>query len=165
MCGGERLSLRFFTISGARQRERGLELMQAQLRRAGIEVSLAFSPFPALFDQILPGGEFDGVSFAWINLTDGGYKDVYGCGAVQNYSGYCQRLVTAELDQADRILDGAQRARALNRADRQLARDVPVIPLYQIPWVLAQNRSLRNVVPSPNNIFWNAENWWLAEPR
>ncbi len=36
-----------------------------------------------------------------------------------------------------------------------------MIPLYQIPWVYAHNNTIRNVVPSPDNLFWNAEDWWL----
>ncbi|MBA2297723.1 MAG: hypothetical protein H0W14_06750 [Actinobacteria bacterium] len=78
-----------------------------------------------------------------------------------NWSGYCQRLLTKELDQAERILDTAARGRVLNRADRQLAKDVPVIPLYEVPLVLALRERVRNVVVSPFNLFWNAENWWL----
>ena len=54
--------------------------------------------------------------------------------------------MTRDLDQADRILDADQRARVLNRADRQLAKDVPVIPFYDSPFVLALRNTVRNVV-------------------
>ena len=111
--------------------------------------------------QIVPSGDFDAVSFTFFTTDQLGDKGIYGCGGPQNFSGYCQRLVTSDLDQADRILDADQRARVLNRVDRQLAKDVPVIPLYQVPFVLAYRDAVRNVVPSPNNLFWNAENWWL----
>ena len=158
-CGGERLSFRFATLAGGGPRQIGLELMQPQLRRVGIEVVLSYSPALAFFDRTF-SGDFDVVSFGW--FVDGfGHTELYGCGGFDNHLGYCQRLVTADLDQADRILDDAQRARVLNRVDRQLARDVPVIPLYQIPWVYAYKDTLRNVVPSPTNLLWNAEDWWL----
>jgi ABC-type transport system substrate-binding protein len=158
-CGGERLSFRFATLP-TRARQLGLELMRPQLRRVGIEVVLSYGR--GLFEQTAKG-DFDVVSFAWINVDGFAHKGVYGCGGEQNWTGYCQRLVTAELDQANRILDDAQRARALNRADRQLAKDVPVIPLYQIPWVYAYKDSIRSIIPSPDNLFWNAENWWLDD--
>ncbi|MBA2641592.1 MAG: peptide ABC transporter substrate-binding protein [Actinobacteria bacterium] len=160
VCAGERLSLRFLTIAGGRLRERGLELMQSQLRQVGVEVRPAFATGAALFGQIIPRGEFDAVSFVFF-VTDHLGKDVFGCGGPQNFTGYCQRLVTSDLDQADRILAADQQARVLNRADRQIAKDVPVIPLYQVPFVLAYRTTVRNVVPAPNNLFWNAENWWL----
>ena len=54
-----------------------------------------------------------------------------------NYTGYCQRLVTGDLDQSDRIFGRTQWARVVNRADAQLAKDVPVIPLYEVPTVAA----------------------------
>ena len=73
--------------------------------------------------------------------------------------------MTRDLDQADRILDAAQQARVLNRADRQIAKDVPVIPLFQLPVVYAFKKTLRGVDPGPFDPFANAENWWLAEPR
>jgi ABC-type transport system substrate-binding protein len=161
-CGGERLSLRFYTSLGTSQRVRAVELMREHLRRAGIEVVLSYAVFSALIG-IVESGEFDAASYAWVRDTGYYQKLTYGCGGPNNESGYCQRLVTADLDQAERILDDAHRARVLNRVDRQLARDIPLIPLYQIPWVYAFRDSLRNVVPSADNLFWNAENWWLAE--
>ena len=158
-CGGVRLSFRFSTLP-TRARQRGLELMQRQLRGVGIEAVLSYSPGPAFFNQT-SSGDFDVVSFGWVDVDGFGQRVLYGCGADLNWPGYCQRLVTADLDQADRILDDAQRAQVLNRVDRQLVKDVPVIPLYQIPWVYAYKDTIRNVVPSPSNLFWNAEDWWL----
>lgn len=164
-CAGERLSLRFYTIAGSRLRERGLELMRAQLRHVGVEVRAVFATGQAFFGQLLPSGDFDAASSAFFVNDTIVNKGFLGCGGVQNWSGYCQRLVTEDLDQVDRILDARQRARVLNRVDRRLAKDVPIIPLYQIPFVLALRKSVRNVVPSPNNLFWNAEDWWLAQSR
>ncbi len=88
-------------------------------------------------------------------------KDVFGCEAIQNYMGYCQRHVTRELDQAARILDSSRRAAALNRADRLLAKDVPVIPLYQSVALAAHRTTLRGVVFNPVSHLDGAENWWL----
>ena len=68
---------------------------------------------------------------------------------------------TRDLDQSDRILDRGQWARVLNRADAQLARDVPVIPLFEVPAVVAVRSSVRNFVPNFLDSIWNAEDWWL----
>ena len=69
--------------------------------RAGVRSPRVF------FGQILPQGAFDVALFSWANSPAASWAGVYGCGAPKNYIGYCQRLVTAELDQADRILDDA----------------------------------------------------------
>jgi peptide/nickel transport system substrate-binding protein len=139
--------------------------VQSQLGQVGVEVIPVFAPSSVLFSQIIPSGEFDVALFNWIQSPDYtvGIADLYGCGGDLNYSGYCQRLVTRDLDQARRILDVAQRARALNRADAQLSKDVPVIPLVERPLLAAFRTSVRNVSLDTRawNPFANAENWWL----
>lgn len=162
-CGGRRLSLRFVTTAGNPVRAEALPLIQAQLQAAGVEVVPVFAPGQALFTQIVPQGTFDVALFSWSGRPSGSSSDVYGCDAPQNFTGYCQRLVTAHLNQADRTLDESAQARVLNRADRGLARDVPTIPLFQFIYTAAYDTSVRNFVFLPWNPLWNAENWWLAE--
>ena len=162
-CAGQRLSLRFVTSAGIPPRATIVSLVQTQLRGLGIEVLPTFAPPPVFLDQILPKGDFDVALFAWqFDPSATELPAVYGCGGATNYSGYCQRLVTRDLDQANRILDVAQQGRVLNRADRQMARDVPAIPLFQIPLPAAHRTTVRGFVHSTTNPLWNAENWWLA---
>jgi peptide/nickel transport system substrate-binding protein len=160
-CAGERLSLRVLTVAGATFRIRTVELIQRQLREAGIEVVLSFAPAGILFNKILPSGEFDAAEFAFFTVPDALGAWVHGCGGASNFTGYCQRLVTRDLGQADRILDAGQRARVLNRADVQLAKDVPMIPLFQTPNVIAHRATIKNVPTASTHELWNAEDWWL----
>ena len=162
-CGGERLSLRFVTSPVVTSRAQALPLIQAQLRAAGVEVVPVFAAPPAFFGQILPQGAFDVALFSWAGSPAASWAGVYGCDAPQNYTGYCQRLVTAHLNQANRILDESRHARVFNRADRGLASDVPTIPLYQFVTTAAYDTSVRNFVFLSWNPLWNVENWWLAE--
>ena len=159
VCAGQRLSLRLSARAGLPFRTRTVELIGRHLRQVGIEVVISFSAF-ATFGQILERGAFDLAEFTWFNFDRIG-GEVYGCGGAFNYTGYCQRLVTADLNQADRILDAEQRARVLNRADRRLAKDVPVIPLYQPPGLIVFRTTIRNVVAGSCDELANAENWWL----
>jgi peptide/nickel transport system substrate-binding protein len=167
-CNGLRLSLRFMTTAGLPSRQRTLEIVQAQLREIGVDVELVFVPVGALLGPggILERGEFDVMLFSWVfTLDPSNLVDVFGCGAIQNFTGYCQRLVTADLDQADRILDPRRRAGVLNRAGRQIARDVPMIPLYQFVITSGYSTRMRGYVFNPTDVLWNAEDWWLAEQR
>jgi peptide/nickel transport system substrate-binding protein len=168
VCDGERLALRFVTTAGGGPRERTLELVQDRLGQVGIAVTPVYAPSLVVFNQVLKSGDFDLVLFNHIHGspdTAATAVDLYGCGGSQNYSGYCQRLVTRDLDQATRILDGARLAQVLNRADAQLAKDVPVIPLVERGLLAAFTTSVRNVNLNTRawNPFANAENWWLAE--
>jgi peptide/nickel transport system substrate-binding protein len=159
-CAGDRLSLRLISRAAPARRVQTLELVQAQLRQVGIEVLPRYAPQSA-HDQILESGDFDVTLFMWIQSDETGQDRLFGCGGQQNYTGYCQRLVTADLDQAERILDERQRARVLNRADAQMAKDVPVIPLFQVPVIAGVRSTIRNYVVHSTNPTWNAENWWL----
>ncbi|MDQ3379612.1 MAG: peptide ABC transporter substrate-binding protein [Actinomycetota bacterium] len=158
ICAGTRVSLRFVTTAGVPPRARVLSMVQPQLRQVGVEVVPSFASDDALFDQIIPNGEFEIILFSWVYRPDSsGVEDVFSCGGSANFTGYCQRHVSRDLDQADRILDAEQRARALNRADRQMAKDVPVIPLYQFVLIAAHRTTLRNFAVDAFNPFRTAE--------
>ncbi|HUP52871.1 MAG TPA: ABC transporter substrate-binding protein, partial [Longimicrobiales bacterium] len=164
-CDGRRLSLRFVTAAGVEPFVGILALVPRQLRRAGIEVVPQYVPFPTLVGQVVPSGSFDAVLFAWIRgpLDDGSdLAGLYECGGTQNFMGYCDRLVTAGLDRARRMPDAARRARILNRVDARLARDVPVIPIVQNPFVVAYREGVRGVdLTGALYPLVNAEKWWL----
>ena len=165
VCAGQRLSLRFVTSAGIPPRAQVISLAQVQLRQVGIEVVPTFAPPPVFLGQILPQGGFDVALFGWAgDPSPTGLDEVFGCGGALNYTGYCQRLVTRDLDQANRILDAREQARVLNRADRQMARDVPALPLFQIPLPSAFRTAVRNYVPTHNPLT-TSDTWWLAQQR
>jgi peptide/nickel transport system substrate-binding protein len=161
-CGGERLSLRFVANSGVASRSRAFELVQSQLRRIGVEVRPSFAPGAVLVGQIIPSGAWDVWLISYFYVPEQTVDPAFRCQGPANVTGYCQRLVTRELDQAGRILDADKYARALNKADVQMARDVPVIPLWQEPSLATYRSTIRGFVPSEPLVAWNAENWWLA---
>jgi ABC-type transport system substrate-binding protein len=163
VCAGQRLSLTFFApvIQGS-VRPRVVELAQRQLRDVGVEVVPRYGPNQAILGQIAPSGDFDVVLFSWTQDSPNyRWKDVFGTGGNLNYTGYRQRLVTSDLDQAERILDADRQAAALNRADLQMAKDVPAIPLYEFPQWAAMRSGLRNFTPAGIDTLAGAENWWL----
>ena len=149
------------TTAGIPVREQVLRLVQAQLLQAGVEVRPVFVAGGGL-GPVLVSGDFDAFLFTFVYSPDStGIASDFGCGRDFNFSGYCQRLVTEELDESERILDEKQRARVLNRADRQLAKDVPVIPLYPFVFSSARSAAVRGYVLHPSSPLWNAEDWWL----
>ena len=111
---------------------------------------------------VAPHRSFDVALFSWSpNSPDYLWKGIFGAGGDQNLTGYRQRLVTSDLDQAERILDAARQTAALNRADAQMAKDVPAIPLYEQSGWAAISPDLRNFAPIALDPLVGAENWWL----
>jgi peptide/nickel transport system substrate-binding protein len=167
-CAGNRLSLRFVTTAGVGRRELAVRLVQAQLRKIGVEAVPVFASSGALLgcqsDCILVRGGFDVALFSWVNssqLLTAAYSLVCQFGG--NFSGYCDRLITRDLNQIFGILDLTRRVQRLNGIDARLARAVPWIPLFQVPHFVALRRSVEGVVINPVDPTWNAENWRLTE--
>ena len=165
-CDGVRLSLRFFThVNPGSIRPGIVEQMQVQLRRVGVEVVPTFAPPNAVFGPggVYARGEYDVALVAFIRASQGdGTKSLFGCGGAQNFTGYCQRLVTSDLDQAEHIFDAGRQAAALNRADGRIAKDVPVVPLFQHPSYAVFAPRVRGFVLNSTTGVAGANDWWLA---
>jgi peptide/nickel transport system substrate-binding protein len=163
-CAGERLSLRAFTLAGIPFREESLRIVQKQLRDVGVELVLSFVASLPLFNSVLPNGNFDLAHFSWIDdLAETRRNSLFRCGGSQNWTGYCQRLVDRDLDEAGRVLDAEQYIRVLHRLDARVALDVPLIPLYHRPLFGAARSTVRGYAPGGTlDPFVGAENWWLA---
>ena len=121
-------------------------------------------PPATLFGRTLPTRDFDIVLYAWVG---GGQLlspyHTFRCGGKDNFTGYCSRPLTLDLLRTTVLVDDAERAALQNRIDRKLAIDVPAIPLFELPTLLARRTTVRNVAPNPGgDIAWNAEDWWLA---
>jgi peptide/nickel transport system substrate-binding protein len=163
-CAGEQLHLRFITTAGVPLRERILELVQTQLRRVGVEVEPVYAPNEQLFGTILPAGDFQ---VALVASGKSAPEEVVYPGCASDITGYCSRLLAADIDQLNRTLEPARRVVVANRIDRRLAAAVPILPLFQGTVVYVVQKGLQGVVPnafgslSTGGTLWNAENWWL----
>ncbi len=165
-CAGQRLSLRFVTQAGVEYRQRTLELVKAQLRPAGVEVIPLYTPD---LTRVRPG-DLVGIDYDVLlaglpdqvpdGLTGFEYARCREPGNPFNPSGYCSRLFNADIDQLRKIVEPTRLAAVANRADRRLAADVPLIPLYRPPRIYAYRESISGLRPNPFwPIWWNAETW------
>jgi ABC-type transport system substrate-binding protein len=143
-----------------------LDLIFSQLRRIGVEVNEEFVPANIFLNTVLPGGRFRRRA---LQLGDGSCAlgppyYIFGCRTESNYTGYCRDRLTRELRATTRMLDTGARVRALNRIDVELAKDVPVIPLFQTPPLVAMSKRVRGVdagLLSSSGNDWRTENWRL----
>ena len=162
-CDGNRLSLRFVTTAGRTATSAGGQAGAGSASGSWGRGRPGFAPAGPFFTQILPQGLFDVALFSWFSEPG----DLAGRASSAARSAELDRLLPATRDRPPRpgrrTLDEGARARVLNRADRGLASDVPIIPLYQSIFTAAYDTSVRDFVFLPWNWFWNAENWWLAE--
>ena len=127
------------------------ELIQRQRRQVGIEILLGMPQLAPSSARSCQAATLTSPCFRICAIPTrrglpSGCTDARG----PKLAGYCQRLVTRDLDQAQRILDSTRQAQVLNKADAQLAKDVPVIPLFDNPTVLA-HKTPSGTFASPRN--------------
>jgi peptide/nickel transport system substrate-binding protein len=116
--------------------------MQAHLREIGVELDLA----PAADFTPVDEGDFDLALFGFTGLVvPSVYSDVYRSDGFSNEGRYSNPEVDALLDQADHELDPDKRTQLIGEVDDLLWQDLPVIPLFQIPELVAYDESVQHV--------------------
>jgi peptide/nickel transport system substrate-binding protein len=164
----ERLELRYatFTKQDPRRRFQG-ELLQAQLAKAGIQLSLLNATLDTLFEWI-DEGDFDIANFYWLGnaFAISGSQAIYRSGGGNNFGNFADPTIDALFQQAIGELDPARAAAIGNQIDQQLWTQLPSIPLYQVPSFVAWRQDLLNIVnnPTTESVFWNAGSWGYAKP-
>ena len=167
VCDGERLSFEFTSTAGNALRELTFEVMQEQVKESGIELKSAFGDAAVVFgNKVLVAGNFDLFLFAWVGDPDpAGSVEIWKCEGSQNFTGYCNEEASEFLEASDTYLDNTQRAEAMNAADALMSEDVPTIPMYQKPTILAYNTKVHGLVDNPTQqgFAWNAQEWWIEQ--
>jgi len=138
------------------------QVAKDNLQSIGIRLEERPLPFDVLFTPSgASSGDFDIFQFRWDSNGDpGGFYDIYRCGGGGNFTGYCNRRVDALLKAAQTQVNEVKRERLFQRADTILAADVPVIPMYQLPFVVVHRSSLLGMTRNPSgDPAWNIEQW------
>jgi peptide/nickel transport system substrate-binding protein len=69
------------------------------------------------------------------------------------------------MDEANATVDPEENARLWNEAAAVIAEDVPIIPLFQQPQILAWDNTIAGPQLNPTNqtVFWNSGQWAYTE--
>ncbi|WP_214404244.1 ABC transporter substrate-binding protein [Pseudonocardia lacus] len=141
--GGQRLTFEITYANNAASNKPALELVQQQLRAAGIEVALAERPI-ADFATIQQSGEFEAL---WFNLTRADPDVLRTTFSTKLANVY--RLPPGPLDD---LLDGqaaavdpATRSDLVGQAQQQLLSDYGVVPVAELTTTLAVGADVHGV--------------------
>jgi peptide/nickel transport system substrate-binding protein len=160
--GDQRLSLRISPITDVARFEAAAELATAQLKEVGIELQSDGCPFECMFER-LELGDFDILSAGWNGTTFpvGVISHIFTTGGEQNYGKFSSPAFDDLIAQAASVANADEQAALANRADEVLWDELPGIPLYQAPSLMAVSN--RFVGPAMNangdGVFWNSNTW------
>ena len=154
--GGQRLSFRIRAVAGPPQNQEA-ELVQAHVKPAGIELRIELGALGVIGPQIR-NGDFDLAISSYSKSQFG----TVGTFRPENSLGYGNPRPDQLMQQAHTELDDARRLALLDQADRMLWDDLPLLPVYQVPFVVATRDIFVNIAPNPavaEGPLWNVEQW------
>jgi len=156
---GKRLSLRMRTVAEA-PHDQEAELVQAQLKPAGIEVRIETSPVAVIGPQ-LRSGDFD-LAITSYGKNQFGTANFSPGSTLAAWTAYVNPRFDQLMQQAHGELDDAKRLQLIDQGDRALWDDMPLVPLYQQPVLVSVRDTFVNVGPNAAGglgEFWNVEQW------
>ncbi|HKE36022.1 MAG TPA: ABC transporter substrate-binding protein, partial [Candidatus Baltobacteraceae bacterium] len=168
---GVALAPSFVYIQSQPESERFGVLLQSQLQRAG--VALTLHPYtaqvyaaPANAGGPLFGGKFQIVLLELLVALDPSTDYLFGCSqmppAGANFMRYCNAAVDRANAASLRTYDEKQRAADSVAVQRQVAQDLPFVPLWQQANSAAFPEDLQGVQPAAFFVLGNAAKWGYA---
>jgi peptide/nickel transport system substrate-binding protein len=177
--GGTKLAFTVGTTSGNQARILAEQIMQQQLAKIGVKLTVKNSP--DILDVNMTGFDFQTLIFAWVANPDPYQSNVIWLSSAipaqcsarkakasecdysgQNYTKVKDPQVDALLNATTKESDPVERAKLYNEVDQQLAtNDVTVIPLFQKPTQLGYRDTIKGLVDNPtqDGFTWNIEDW------
>jgi peptide/nickel transport system substrate-binding protein len=180
---GVKLAFTIGTTTGNKAREFTEQIIQEQLKKVGIKLTIKNSP--DMLDTKIVGFDYQTILYAWV-----GSPDPYGNNAIWmsdaipeqcspkqakaeecdysglNYSKTRDPLVDQLLAATDSEPDPVKRAELYNQADLQLATGaVTVVPLFQKPTQLGYRNTIAGLKDNPtvDGFTWNIEEWAVSD--
>lgn len=160
--GGDRLTILLSNRAGAADRIAVAQVIQAQLKAVGAEVTFETLE-SAAWTAKWRSGRWEAVVSAWFLPADPSLTGLYACDGANNMTGFCDPALDLALKRSDRTLDDDARKRDLDQAQMRLAETVRTLPLYYnvIPEVVSDR--VQGYRGSGTNFgsFWNVADWTL----
>ncbi|MGL4651700.1 MAG: ABC transporter substrate-binding protein, partial [Caldilineaceae bacterium] len=160
---GERLSFTIINRTSRPERIAIAQAIQAYLKEVGVEVLFEDLESAAWLERWL-STDWEGIVGGWIIPADPSLTSLYGCGASNNFTGFCNEELDAAMAAADLALDFGERKPLMDEAQRLLAEEARELPLYyaSLPFVLRED--FQNFKGSGTNLgsFWNSYEWDLG---
>lgn len=140
--------------------------VQSRLAQRGIEVTIksvsnAQLFLPAERGGLLARGDFDLAYVPWPMGADPDDSFLLACGGAENYMGYCDPDVDRWESSALAATSRATRVALYARVEARVARDVPILYLFDPTYVYAYRDALDGFAPNAFTPTWNAWAWSL----
>ncbi|MFZ2489620.1 MAG: ABC transporter substrate-binding protein [Anaerolineae bacterium] len=171
---GETLAVKF-TTTNAQFRQTWSAVAQQNLADCGIQLITNFTPGSWWFGDTtgLARRDFELGAFAWVGQADPSGRTLYACDQVpvpsnnwegQNYMGWCNETASAAIVKANNTLIRDDRIAAYDTVQKEFAKDVVSIPVFQRAEAEAWSANLEGTrADSTEYATANLQEWKLAD--
>ncbi len=158
--GGERLAFTLETNGSNPRRVRAQVIVQEQLRRAGVDATLATHEGNAFFER-LKGGEFDAALTGWGAALVVDPSRLWKSDGVYNFPGYSSPEVDELIEQGLGTTDPAVAARSWRALQARIHADQPACFLYWRDELVAVHERFADVGIDTLWLFTDLHRWWV----
>jgi peptide/nickel transport system substrate-binding protein len=159
---GQRFAFEMLNRSGTADRIAVSQVVQAQLKDVGVEVTFETLE-NAAWTQRWRSGQWEALVSAWFRPADPSITGLYACEGPNNMTSFCDPELDELMESSDRILGFEARKQRLDQAQVMLAEKARMLPLYYnvVPEVVSTR--VGNYRGSGTNFgsFWNLWEWTL----
>jgi len=157
------------TNQGNEQRIKTAVIIQSQLKKLGMDVSVRTVEWATFFSQFVNKGFFDAVILGWTTPLDPDLYDVWHSSRLRpdglNFMKYANPEVDALIEKGRRTFDRTERKRIYDAVQVHLHNDQPYCFLY-VPFTLpVVHKRFRGIVQAPAGITYNLKDWWVPKPE
>ncbi|MCC8193444.1 MAG: ABC transporter substrate-binding protein, partial [Deltaproteobacteria bacterium] len=160
-------SFTIMTNQGNEQRIKTAVIIQSQLKRLGMSVSVRTVEWATFFSQFVNKGFFDAVILGWTTPLDPDLYDVWHSSRVRpaglNFMKYANPEVDALIERARETFDRDERKKAYDAVQEWLHKDQPYCFLY-VPYSLpVVHKRFHGIRQAPAGITYNIQDWWVPK--
>lgn len=162
--GGRPLAFTYVQFPETATGVRAATVIQNDLRERGVDVEIKSISNAQLFlpsarGGTLASGAFDMAYVPWTMGADPDDSALLSCHGAENYMRYCSAIVDRLEQQALIATNQTVRKRLYAQIARRVARDVPIIYLFNARYIYAYRRTLAGFYPNAFLPTWNAGQW------
>lgn len=164
---GKPFAFTLMTNQGNKVRELCAEVIQQQLRKAGIDVSIRVVEWSTFIHQYVDKKNFEAVVLGWqLGRDPDNYMMWHSSQQKEgqyNFCGYENPDVDRWLVEARETFDFNKRRALYRKIHAQIAGDLPYIFLYCPDELVAIHKRFRGPEVAPLGLAWNFREWWVPK--
>ncbi|WP_083602993.1 ABC transporter family substrate-binding protein [Bowdeniella nasicola] len=143
--GGKELEIKYLAISGISTSENEGKMLQDQMKKIGIKVTIVPTSSNEFFKQ-LQRGEYEIATFSWVgtNYPMANIDQIYGAKSSSNFAKLEIPKVTELVPEIAKEMDKKKRIDLTNEVDKAIWEAVHTVPIYQRAQMIATPKNLAN---------------------